>query len=163
MPPLGGSGARRAWGRGWQPRRRSLRAAAGRGPPVPTTRRGRCPSAPPARPRRSDHGLFLWGAGLESGPRRLRGRSANSAHRLAAIGGHLRQNTSPAPARPEPRAESPAATHRRRVLRGVCTGCRRRPGGRPRLVPACAARALARPVRLGMPRAEGRARRGRAR
>lgn len=119
-----------------------------------------CPArqAAPIRPRAISVGRR---AGIRS--RRLRERSANSAHRLAAIGGHLRQNANPAPARLEPRAESPAATHRRGVLGGVCTGCRRRPGGRPRLVPACAARALARPVRLGMPRAEGRARRGRAR
>lgn len=57
-----------------------LREAAALGPPAPRIRWA-APSAPPARPRRSDHGLFLWGAGLESGPRRLRGRPGNSAHR----------------------------------------------------------------------------------
>lgn len=65
-----------------------LRAAAAPGLLSPGTRRGCYSAAPPARPRRSDHGLFLWGAGLESGPRRLRRRSGNSAHRLPAIGGH---------------------------------------------------------------------------
>lgn len=65
-----------------------LRAAAALGLPAPGTRPSHCPAAPPARPRRSDHGLFLWGAGLESGPGRLRRRSGNSAHGLPAIGGH---------------------------------------------------------------------------
>lgn len=84
---FGGPGSEEGMGEG-PAAEEALRVPAAHGLPAGRIRWGRCPAAPPARPRRSDHGLFLWGAGLESGPRRLRGRSGNSAHCLAAIGGH---------------------------------------------------------------------------
>lgn len=133
--------------------------------PVPGDPAGlllRCPArqAAPIRPRAISVGRR---AGIRAAPPApALGETPRTDCQRSA---DTRQNASSALACPEPCAKTLAATHRRRVLGGVCTGCRRRcgPGGRPRLVPACAARAPARPVRLGMPRAEGRARRGRAR
>lgn len=147
-------------GRGWQQRSRSGRLR-------PSDSRPRGPGEANARlprpPGRADPttGYFCGAPGWNPG--RAASAGARETPRTDCQRSEdARQNLSLAPARLEPCAKTPAATHRRRVLGGVCTGCRRRPGGRPRLVPACA-RAPARPVRLGMPRAEGRARGGRAR
>lgn len=98
------------------------------------------------------------------------GRSRRLRPRLAEDGPRGRRTRAPEPARPaEPCAPLPARSLTaaaagtegpRGVLRAPGRGCHRRPGGRPRRVPA---RAPVRPARPGMPWSEGRARRGRAR
>lgn len=103
---FGGPGSKEGMGEGLAAEG-PLRAAAALGLPAPGIRRSQCRAAPPARPRRSDHGLFLWGAGLESGPCRLRRRSG----KLRAPTASDRRTRATTQA-PHPPARSPAQRSR---------------------------------------------------